>query len=220
MKVVVWSQPSSSVIPPIRSHELSGLENPTWSKLPCTASSIITEIIPQLTFTPNRHLWAWLRFWCTTTNPSSPTPGHSFLSGGSERKEKPRRNTWLPSREVQGCVWEWSEFFSFFALPYLSILCWFMILSLAKAELYIAIATIFRRYHMELYDTIRERDINIAYDGFLPQPSRGNKGVRVIFKNKVWSRVVACRLMVFIAQSGGLFWDGFKWRLDILMTDR
>jgi hypothetical protein len=48
-----------------------------------------------------------------------------------------------------------------------------------------AISTIFRRYDMELYDTIRERDINIAYDGFLPQPSRGNKGVRVIFKNKV-----------------------------------
>ena len=60
-----------------------------------------------------------------------------------------------------------------------------MILSLAKAELYIAIATIFRRYDMELYDTIRERDINLAYDGFLPQPSRGNKGVRIIFKDKV-----------------------------------
>jgi hypothetical protein len=46
-------------------------------------------------------------------------------------------------------------------------------------------ATIFRRYDMELYGTIRERDINIDYDGFLPQPCRNNKGVRVIFKGKV-----------------------------------
>ncbi len=53
--------------------------------------------------------------------------------------------------------------------------------SLAKAELYLALATVFRRYKAELFDTIRERDIDLAYDGFLPQPSVESKGVRVIF---------------------------------------
>jgi hypothetical protein len=43
-----------------------------------------------------------------------------------------------------------------------------MTYSLARAELYTAIATIFRRYDMELYDTIRERDINLASLQFRP----------------------------------------------------
>lgn len=54
--------------------------------------------------------------------------------------------------------------------------------SLAKAELYLALATVFRRYKPELFNTLRERDIDLAYDGFLPQPSPDSKGVRVIFK--------------------------------------
>ncbi|KAL5325161.1 hypothetical protein ACEPPN_006284 [Leptodophora sp. 'Broadleaf-Isolate-01'] len=55
-------------------------------------------------------------------------------------------------------------------------------MNLAKAELFLTIATVFRRYELELFDTIRERDIDLAYDGFLPQPSPEAKGFRVVFK--------------------------------------
>lgn len=58
----------------------------------------------------------------------------------------------------------------------------FILSSLAKAELYLTLATLFRRYDMELFDTVRERDVDIYYDGFLPQPSPQSKGVRVLFK--------------------------------------
>lgn len=47
------------------------------------------------------------------------------------------------------------------------------------AELYLISATIFRRFDLELYDTLRERDIDIARDSFLGEPSLGSKGVRV-----------------------------------------
>ncbi|KAK0105231.1 hypothetical protein ONS96_004631 [Cadophora gregata f. sp. sojae] len=55
-------------------------------------------------------------------------------------------------------------------------------MNLAKAELFLTVATVFRRFELELFDTIRERDIDLAYDGFLPQPGPEAKGVRVIFK--------------------------------------
>jgi hypothetical protein len=54
--------------------------------------------------------------------------------------------------------------------------------SLAKAELYLTLATIFRRYKIELFDTIRERDVDMKHDHFLPYPSHESKGVRAIFK--------------------------------------
>jgi hypothetical protein len=40
----------------------------------------------------------------------------------------------------------------------------------------------FRRYDMELFETVRERDTDLFYDGFLPQPNPESKGVRVLFK--------------------------------------
>ncbi|KAL2062093.1 hypothetical protein VTL71DRAFT_6359 [Oculimacula yallundae] len=55
-------------------------------------------------------------------------------------------------------------------------------MNLAKAEIFLTIATVFRRYELELFDTIRERDIDLAYDGFLPQASPEGKGVKVVFK--------------------------------------
>jgi hypothetical protein len=54
--------------------------------------------------------------------------------------------------------------------------------SLAKAELFLMLATIFRRYDMELYDTIFERDVELKHDMFLPQPSDESRGMRVLFK--------------------------------------
>ena len=54
--------------------------------------------------------------------------------------------------------------------------------SLAKAELYLTLATIFRRYEMELFETVFERDVQLKHDFFLPQPSEESMGVRVVFK--------------------------------------
>lgn len=53
--------------------------------------------------------------------------------------------------------------------------------SLAKAEISLTLATLFRRYEMELFDTTFERDVQVKHDMFLPQPSNESKGVRVVF---------------------------------------
>jgi hypothetical protein len=54
--------------------------------------------------------------------------------------------------------------------------------SLAKAELRLAIATVFRRFDkQELFETTRA-DVDIQHDLFLPQHALDRKGVRVIFK--------------------------------------
>ena len=46
----------------------------------------------------------------------------------------------------------------------------------------LTLATVFRRYDMELVDTIRERDVDLAYDGFLPMVSPESKGVFVAIR--------------------------------------
>ena len=51
--------------------------------------------------------------------------------------------------------------------------------SFAIAELYIIIACLFRRYELELYDTVRERDIDVVRDCFLGEASLESPGVRV-----------------------------------------
>ena len=51
--------------------------------------------------------------------------------------------------------------------------------SFALAELYITLACLFHRYDLELYDTIRERDIDVARDCFIGEPSPSSVGVRV-----------------------------------------
>jgi hypothetical protein len=54
--------------------------------------------------------------------------------------------------------------------------------SLAKAELRLAIATVFRRFEkQELFETTRA-DVDIQHDLFLPQPKLDSKGIRVIFE--------------------------------------
>ena len=51
--------------------------------------------------------------------------------------------------------------------------------SFALSELYIIIACLFRRYELELYDTIRERDIDVVRDCFLGEASLDSPGVHV-----------------------------------------
>lgn len=50
---------------------------------------------------------------------------------------------------------------------------------LAYVELFLGIATIFRRFQMELYDTTSEA-IEFHMDRFVPKPKPGTKGVRVL----------------------------------------
>ena len=52
---------------------------------------------------------------------------------------------------------------------------------LAYAELYIGLATLFRRFEMELWETGRE-SVDIWMDRFVPRPRPGTKGVRVLIK--------------------------------------
>lgn len=54
-----------------------------------------------------------------------------------------------------------------------------MLNSLAKAELVLALSTIFRRLKFELFETTRE-DVTLAHDLFLPFPKIGSKGVRIV----------------------------------------
>lgn len=54
-----------------------------------------------------------------------------------------------------------------------------MIPSLAWAEMYIGLAKLLRRFDLELYDVLRERDIAHHRDCFLGEPRDDTKGVRV-----------------------------------------
>lgn len=56
--------------------------------------------------------------------------------------------------------------------------------SLAYAELYTAIATLFRRFDFELVDVVRERDIDAMRDCFIGEPSLESPGVRVTLRQK------------------------------------
>jgi cytochrome P450 len=52
---------------------------------------------------------------------------------------------------------------------------------LAEAEIYLALAALFRNFDFDLYETTRD-DIDVAHDFFNPQPRRGSKGLRVIVR--------------------------------------
>lgn len=60
-----------------------------------------------------------------------------------------------------------------------------LLTSLAWAELYIAIATLFCRRDFELYDTVRERDVDFTRDCFVGETSADAKGVRVRYASQV-----------------------------------
>ncbi len=98
----------------------------------------------------------------------------------------PWRSTWFRSRKEVVNAWARSEPSLFPRVNYfgheISRLTWLRVSSLAKAELYLTLATVFRRYDMELYDAVRERDIDIVSDGFLPQPSTDARPLRVLIR--------------------------------------
>lgn len=52
---------------------------------------------------------------------------------------------------------------------------------LAYAEVYIALATVFRRFSFELFETDRTA-VDCHSDMFVPHPKHGTKGVRVMVK--------------------------------------
>lgn len=56
-------------------------------------------------------------------------------------------------------------------------------MNLAYAELYITLATIFRRFRFELFETGRE-DVDAEHDFMVPFPRLDSKGVRVLVKVK------------------------------------
>jgi hypothetical protein len=56
------------------------------------------------------------------------------------------------------------------------------VLSLAHAELYMGIASLFRRFNLELYETDKS-DLVLKHDFFLPAPKSESKGVRVVVKS-------------------------------------
>ncbi|KAI9769290.1 MAG: hypothetical protein M1839_003767 [Geoglossum umbratile] len=55
-------------------------------------------------------------------------------------------------------------------------------INLAYAELYRCLATVMRRFDMELWETTYERDIKVQHDFLLAVPSLKSKGVRVLVK--------------------------------------
>lgn len=54
-------------------------------------------------------------------------------------------------------------------------------INLATAEIYLTLATVFRRFDLELFETTA-RDAEIAHDFFIPHGHADSKGVRVVFK--------------------------------------
>ncbi|KAK2770549.1 Trichodiene oxygenase 7 [Colletotrichum kahawae] len=51
-------------------------------------------------------------------------------------------------------------------------------MNLANAELYLTIACILRRFDLTLYDTIRDRDVEVVHDGFIGMPAFDSPGIR------------------------------------------
>ncbi len=51
--------------------------------------------------------------------------------------------------------------------------------NLAHAEIYLTIAAVLRHFELELYDTVRERDVDVVRDCFVGMATKESKGVRV-----------------------------------------
>lgn len=52
-------------------------------------------------------------------------------------------------------------------------------MNLAKAEIYLTLAMVFRSFEMELFETGRARDVDMSHDFFVPYASLDSKGIRV-----------------------------------------
>ncbi|KAI0593579.1 putative flavonoid 3-hydroxylase [Biscogniauxia sp. FL1348] len=57
-------------------------------------------------------------------------------------------------------------------------------INLAMAQLHIVLALVFRRDDLQLFDTIRERDIDIVRDCFSGEVSKETKGVRIAYAQR------------------------------------
>ena len=55
-------------------------------------------------------------------------------------------------------------------------------MNLAYAEIHLTLAAVFRRFDLELFETTREEDVDIAHDFFNPSAKVDSKGVRVLVK--------------------------------------
>ena len=54
-------------------------------------------------------------------------------------------------------------------------------INLAKAELFLTLAMIFRRFDLELFETDRS-DVDMAHDFFVPYTRQDSNGIRVVVK--------------------------------------
>ena len=59
-------------------------------------------------------------------------------------------------------------------------------MNLAQAEIHMALGSVFRKFgaQMHLYDTIREKDVDVKHDFFVTNPSMDSRGVRVALDSK------------------------------------
>ena len=51
-------------------------------------------------------------------------------------------------------------------------------MNLAYAELYLVLASIFRKFELELFDVVKERDVDILHDFFNPSEALDSAGLR------------------------------------------
>ena len=59
--------------------------------------------------------------------------------------------------------------------------CWLTVTSLAQAELYITIATVFSRFDFQLYET-DNTDVEMAHAYLVPYTKWDSKGIRATVK--------------------------------------
>lgn len=121
------------------------------------------------------------------THESSPLLSNSYQNVGwrlPHQRPKVLIDTLLHLGEEQECVKGWSKF----RFPCSLSLCFPKLTqyySFAFAEIYISIATLFRRFKFQLYDTEFERDVKVVRDNFLGEPCPESKGVRVKIVSEV-----------------------------------
>ena len=59
--------------------------------------------------------------------------------------------------------------------------------SLANTEMYLAIAAVFRRFELSLFETNRQRDVDSSRDCFTGEASSESKGIRVVMVKELRS---------------------------------
>ena len=91
----------------------------------------------------------------------------------------PDPSKWRPERWLeQGAMQRLDKYFVPFSKGTRACLG----INLAYAEIYVAIATVFRKFDLELYRTTRD-DIDVAHDFFNPSPRLDSKGLRVTVRS-------------------------------------